>query len=291
MNKYFPKKEVKDLDDLFKDRRKKIKDKFNRLKYVELRLLKIFDHICNKYKIDYSLAFGTLIGAIRHKGFIPWDDDIDVIMTLENYNLFLKHINELPSSVFFQTNKNDKIEMGPPFLAKLRDNYSKVEFGKEYHSGAYMDIFLLDRISSNKFISFFQKIFLILRKFFLTLEKKEDIFKDRIHFLKGLGRTILFLPKVILKKLNFSSHLEIFYSNFFKEKPKDNYYLHMFWFKMVIMKKEDIFPFKKILFEKKLFPIFKNPNPILEYFYGDYLKLPPKEKRIPDHLDLEKIQI
>lgn len=59
------------------------------VKEAELRLLRIFDSYCRENKLRYSLSAGTLLGAVRHKGFIPWDDDIDVVMPVEDYRRFL----------------------------------------------------------------------------------------------------------------------------------------------------------------------------------------------------------
>ena len=60
---------------------------------VLFEMLNVFDSFCRENNIEYSLAYGTLLGAVRHKGFIPWDDDLDVMMTRENYNKFLSSRN------------------------------------------------------------------------------------------------------------------------------------------------------------------------------------------------------
>ena len=65
-----------------------------KLKEEEMRILDYFDDFCEKNKLDYQLSYGTLLGAIRHKGFIPWDDDIDVHMNPEDYLRFLKIIKD-----------------------------------------------------------------------------------------------------------------------------------------------------------------------------------------------------
>ena len=79
------------------------------IQLVMLRLLKIFDKICQEYNLTYWVDAGTLLGAIRHKGFIPWDDDLDVIMPYEDYLKFLKlPATVFPDDVFLQTENTDK---------------------------------------------------------------------------------------------------------------------------------------------------------------------------------------
>ena len=69
---------------------------------VNLKLLKEIDRICRKYKIKYALDSGTLLGAVRHGGFIPWDDDVDVMFTRKNYEMFAKVVRrELPEDMSF----------------------------------------------------------------------------------------------------------------------------------------------------------------------------------------------
>ena len=76
-----------------------------------LYLLQSFDTVCKKHDIDYWLDYGTLLGAIRHQGFIPWDTDTDVGMLRSDYALFLeKGVAELPQDIFFQTPETEPVE-------------------------------------------------------------------------------------------------------------------------------------------------------------------------------------
>ena len=112
---------------------------------TQLRLLNAVDKICSAHGLTYWIDFGTLLGAVRHKGFIPWDDDIDVSMPMADYKKFLEIAEkELPNDIFLQTPKTD-----PAYkqnFAKLRDCYStylehrETDDGK-YHKGIYLDVF------------------------------------------------------------------------------------------------------------------------------------------------------
>ena len=76
-----------------------------RVQQIQVELLKEFDRICRKYNLKYNISFGTLLGAVRHQGFIPWDDDLDIGMTRDNYNKFLKVIqNDLSDKFYYLSN-------------------------------------------------------------------------------------------------------------------------------------------------------------------------------------------
>ena len=86
----------------------------------QLSILKEVDRICRKYNLIYWLDGGTLLGAIRHKGFIPWDDDLDIAMPIDDFEKFKKIVQkELPESLFFQTKETDPST--PHHFAKIRD--------------------------------------------------------------------------------------------------------------------------------------------------------------------------
>ena len=123
------------------------KELFQKLHDVEVELMDELVRICDKHNLTYFLYGGTLLGAVRHKGFIPWDDDIDLIMPRKDYDKFAELCKtELNEKYFYQSYDTDK---GTPFLfAKLRKNNTRVSEekleGKELHEGIYIDIMPLD---------------------------------------------------------------------------------------------------------------------------------------------------
>lgn len=247
-----------------------IKERNEKLKKVELNLLTEFDKICKKHSIKYSLTFGTLLGAVRHKGFIPWDDDIDVMMTREDYNKFLKVANELPKNLFFQNNKTDCFKFDIFMAAKIRDNNSKVEFDKKYHSGAFIDIFVLDKFSSNKIPKSIQKLFYLFLRFVQYREKDDK--------------------KNIFKIIKISKILEKIFIRISANKNYKNFY--WYWLKKsLFLSYNDIFPLREVEFEKKYFSAFRRTSYLLKFLYGDYMKLPPIEKRIGGHANLDNVEI
>ena len=141
----------------YPDERKKGKTSQEQLKFVLVRMLKIFDCICKKYDIDYWLDYGTLLGAIRHKGFIPWDNDIDIGILRADYELFLeKGVRELPKDIFFQNSDTDPGMASFSWLveARLRDRYSNYLDSEKtmgntinWHNGIQLDFFVYDQDS------------------------------------------------------------------------------------------------------------------------------------------------
>lgn len=123
------------------------REELRRMQLIQVDLLKEFDRVCRLYHIKYIIASGTLLGAVRCQGFIPWDDDIDIEMLREDYEAFLKAAErELDQRMFFQDHRTDR---GYPWLyGKLRMNgTSAVRVGQEclkMHSGVFIDVFPRD---------------------------------------------------------------------------------------------------------------------------------------------------
>lgn len=141
-----------------------VNDKINssycgKLQYIrdmELELLREIDRICRRNNIQYFLSGGTMLGAVRHKGFIPWDDDVDIAMLREDYIKFKEVCKtELPHKYQYQsyTNKDgyhyffDKIT--------IKDTYFSTKYSDKFEmlKGISMDIFVFDKTSDNKFFS------------------------------------------------------------------------------------------------------------------------------------------
>lgn len=125
----------------------------NELQEVEFQLLKVFIEFCNKHHLQYFLVEGTALGAVRHQGFIPWDDDLDVGLPREDYNRFIELAKkEFTGDIFLQTYETDPNY--PYNFAKLRDSRTtlveKVFRYCNMNHGVWIDIFPLDGISKKK---------------------------------------------------------------------------------------------------------------------------------------------
>lgn len=223
-----------------------------------LKLLLEFDRICQKHHLTYWLDFGTLLGAVRHQGFIPWDDDLDVSMPKKDYEKFLKiAASELPNEMFLQTKQTDPYALN--FIAKIRDRNSTLidawEEGKEirYHQGICMDIFPAMRIDEKALKNKLFRMFVIASKLTHNRYLRIDT-----------------LTKIFIKAVNaFSSEAgECLVSS-----GETMHYLKP-------VPAAEFFPLKQIEFEGHRFPAPHNSDLYLKQIFGDdYMTLPPKEKR------------
>jgi len=128
-------------------------NKLRQLQLTQLELLKIFDRVCRKYDIKYSLYAGSLLGAVRHQGFIPWDDDLDVCMARSEYDRFIQAWEQEPPEGYVLQNKENAPDFWQSF-SKIRKDHTtfmmyETEKGK-FHTGIFLDIFPIDRIPNGK---------------------------------------------------------------------------------------------------------------------------------------------
>lgn len=168
---------------------------------VELKILENFDSVCKKHNLRYFADSGTLLGAIRHDGFIPWDDDIDVVMLRKDYNKFLKIAKkEFQFPYYVQTGYNEKGYFGG--LIHVRDSNTTAILKKnfpttKYNQGIFIDVFPLDNVIENKFLL---KIQALCKKIlFATLYTKQCLMrKQKIHINKVALVPLALLPQKFL---------------------------------------------------------------------------------------------
>lgn len=244
--------------------------------------------ICDKYKINYWLESGTLLGAVRHGGFIPWDDDVDIGMLREDYERFLQVAkNELPLNFEVKAYQLDE-NIGYNWAKVMDKNSILIEKHELADSigGIYIDIFPYDNYSENSMKRIFkQNKYKHLFKMTLIgeISFRKPLFKP-YNIFKNIMKVIMtFIFKIARKDRHY------FIKKVRKEKQKliipertkyIGYGVDLLYWKN-IFQYDYMFPLKKLKFEKCEFNI---PNKYKEYLselYGkDYMKLPPKEKRV-----------
>ena len=251
---------------------------------VYLEMLYEFDKICKENNLRYDLVGGSLLGAVRHKGFIPWDDDIDVNMPRPDYEKFLSlSLNgklKLPEHREVISNRNNTFARH--YARYIRHD---VKRASEYSSDEDcpfigIDIFVEDGIPNSN-LAFSIQIFKIefWRKMLLiSLSRPNTSSKGKkVAILKNILRPIL-------KKIGsfrIAKHLEKICKKIDFEKADYVAGITGMYGKKEKWSKKDMLPQTYMEFEGDKFPTYKNYDIYLSNLYGDYMKLPPEEKRIP----------
>lgn len=253
------------------------------LKKCEVGILKAFIKVCDTLGLKYYLAEGTLLGAVRHEGFIPWDDDIDVVMPRSDYNRFLAEGQKLlPKHYFIQTRKTDA-EYYFSF-AKLRDcRTTNIEYGikdLDINHGVWIDVFPLDYYPSSILLQklewFKRKCLTLVIRYTTGVYKLvgvRSIHKRLLIQLIRLRYPTLTSALEALDKLNGKHQTGTYVTNHgsrYEEKevvPSDWYGEGTF-----------------LLFEGIRAKVPENFHDLLTHIYGDYMQLPPIEQRKPLHM-------
>jgi len=252
------------------------------LQILELMILKDFIKICEENNLNYYMYAGSLLGAVRHNGFIPWDDDLDVIMFRDDFEKFKK---------IFITSKNDKYELLCNethedyfhLLAKLMIKNTKFEehwvSQVDFHIGINMDIFVLDDLAEGNFKRNYQlKKSFLYNKLLIMSKLKLDDLPPATKLATHTGHYILNLfrikPSTLNRRcLNFlrkyrnpDAEYVFDISSTAEEYPQ-------------IFRRDDFKDIKKIKFEDIEVNIPSGYDNILTSLYGDYMQLPPEEDR------------
>ena len=231
-----------------------------------LEMLVYFDKVCKENSIHYWLSSGTCLGAVRHGGFIPWDDDLDVEMMREDY-LKLEKIFHETDDYILQTWKNDLFYTIS--FAKLRDKHSVVYDSLCQYRGYFIDIFALEYTARP--ISFITSY---LHKFFggHLYNCMKRLKKENRLVLKMIFYFLLLFFIVLKYSCFYTVPLFRLCGKFFKQKKLRHQY--GVGFINNIRNEKEIFPLKYIRFEGYLFPIPHNYDNYLQHLYGNYMKLP-----------------
>lgn len=254
-----------------------------KIQSLQLKIAKEFKRICDNYNISYSLSGGTLLGAVRHSGFIPWDDDFDVEMLRSEYERFLRIApRELGSEYFLETWKTDKHYSLPYAKLMLKGTiYSeKATEHVNIKKGIFIDIFVADFISDKSWLKKVQCN--ICDKLFVILCDKNRY--QNGSFRKGLKKICYdlassLIPLTCLKKL-----LKFFMTIFNKTTAKDtSLFGSCYGSKKEIKSKDFYYNLKEYIFENTNFTGFADYDTYLRSLYGNYMEFPPEKERYNRH--------
>lgn len=251
-------------------------------KQVLLHTLLRFDEFCKQHNIKYSMAYGTALGSIRHKGFIPWDDDIDVLMMRSEYDKFV-----IAWSTYVENNK-DRYEFWPEMdfdshymgsCAKFFDTHTllieRFPKGRIVEYGIFVDIFVMDHIPVDKRVQ---------ENFFKKVKRQCKIVQ---HFQRHLKKWSQLVDKFNLPfptLATVAKQLVKTKSTYNKEKTRlvsvTNDYIRIAPYNGSIYQHEWFQDFIEVDFEGYKLPIVSAYDAMLKSTYGDYMQLPAEEDRV-----------
>jgi len=254
------------------------------LKTIELNIMKIVHEFCEARAIKYFLTYGTLLGAIRHDGFIPWDDDIDIHMTREDYDRFRREFPEWGKErgIVIIDNHTYGNKFPRDIIKVCDDRTLLVENGykNKCQLGVFVDIWPIDKVPET--LSLKDKIAMLRIDVIKRMAQASDLKKSSIQYYRMNWKRKLFVllfghgnPSRLVDKQEqlsrkWNSIEKAQYTSFQANK---RYYLE-----------SELFPPQFHKFEDAQFYIPNNYDSILKKTYGDYMKLPPINEQVPHHI-------
>lgn len=241
---------------------------------VLLSMLKDIDALCRKHDIPYWLTGGSALGAVRHKGFIPWDDDADIGMMREDYERFVSVVHELEDGYIAQNFDLDvRYNVAVPMKVRKKGTYCE-EFNvllknkcKEC-DGLFIDIFVLDHVSENRFKDFIWRV-------------RNGVLMVIITLLENMKMN----PKILKRRFMRNAKK---YGAINAESPLIGYDLTWTFnsfFHPVVYTEESVFPIQYAEFEGTMLPIPKRPKDMLDVEVSpSHMSFPPLKDQVPKHL-------
>lgn len=248
------------------------------LKQIQLDILNNVAQFCDTRNIGYFLAYGTLIGAIRHNGYIPWDDDIDIAMPRPDYDKFINEYHD-DNGVYKVICHSNNSNYGLPFAKVFHTGtvMRETQYIKDEY-GVYIDIFPIDGFKSKKLLRRAQKYRRLLNAKKANWQGNRPLFKKmamamvRIIYIGLPISRILDKIDEICRKGEYESSEIVGYIPTLNSGMKD------------IIDKRLVSRTIKHPFENRIYNIPVGYDLYLRQLYGDYMQLPPVEKRQSTHL-------
>jgi lipopolysaccharide cholinephosphotransferase len=251
-----------------------------KLQQLEAQQLAAFADICERHNLRYYLVGGTLLGAVRHKGFIPWDDDIDVAMPRSDYNRFLDLApRELPPE--FELEIPSRIPKDPYYLTRLRRTNTVYEsaYIRQFElpcTGVWIDVFPLD--DQPRQDSLHQRLdgYLIERHLNRIIRNYHNTGP-----ISAGGGAYLWLARRLPFEFYRRARDKIARRHEGKNLPYWLTYAGVFGYRKETFAKSVFEPPERLTFEGRLYTVPGDYQQWLTRMYGDYMRLPPAEKQVP----------
>lgn len=249
------------------------------LKKIQLGILKYVAEFCERNEICYHLTAGTLLGAVRHRGFIPWDDDIDIAMTRENYDKFIRLFSDPSGKYSFHCVENDKKYCYP--MGKVFDEDTilyEPDSKHGYKIAVYIDVFVWDFLPDN--LKVIKRLY-DKRDFYLRLRALQKSTQHRGCLLRRicvhmLGKLLSAIPSRFFAEAIVRNAKEFRYTDRLN-------YGSLLGYSRLVLDRKLIDSVIKMEFEGELYNVPIGYDECLTAVYGEYMELPSSDNRIPSH--------
>lgn len=246
------------------------------LRSIQMQMMDSIDNFCAKRGLRYFLMYGSLIGAVRHQGYIPWDDDIDIIMPRPDYDVF---VNEYYDENYSVVNR-EKDKKWKLLYSKVCDDRTVMLEDNGLRCGVYVDVFPLDGLSSDEKKAYAHFRYVMQLKLLLRLH----LFAPRMR----LGKDT-FMAALVAKLIHSFVPYGILYKRFYKAIRKFDFENSCYIGDLCAGAMNQVFEAKeyseymKGCFEGHQYRLPVGYDSILRKIYGDYMILPPKSDRVSNH--------
>ena len=252
----------------------------------ELEILKEIDKLCGGNNIEYFIVGGTALGAVRHKGFIPWDDDIDIGMRRAEYEKFLEIApDKLDKKYYLQSPYTDN--KVPYFFAKVRMNDTVfMEYcnrNTKMHHGIYVDVFPFDEVPDDDVLG--RKHFLRVQRLirWFTLKTVKDVSREPENIkqkLRAVVRRIIYVCASVIPIKTITKKLQSEITKYNGTNQQSYTCLNCPKYKGDMVLRERSFPLVECEFEDMTVYMPRNKDEYLRTHYGDYMQLPSENERV-----------
>lgn len=245
-------------------------------KKIQIEILNDIDTFCRRNNLKYSLAYGTLIGAVRHKGFIPWDDDIDIIMPRQDYDKFMREYrNPIYKVLNYQTDARCHT-----VFAEVYDDRTYLIHGRHI-LGVFVDIFSIDGFPVDSQLESYCAEFIKKQK---AVVRKRSIYKNSKEKIKEYASYIIRNILYPRKRSTYIAEFESLYSSHkIDDSPNSGYVEYGCDWHKEVMPSYIFKDYIELPFEGKNYMCIRHYHEYLSRIYGDYMQLPPEDQRVGHH--------
>lgn len=260
---------------------------FDEIKILQLEILRDIDSFCINNGIKYSLAYGTLIGAVRHKGYIPWDDDIDIMMPRKDYERFINTFNGTFKHLTVLSPEINPNYYAP--YANVYDNRTYLTEGCNGHRGMQIgvkiDVFPIDGVSENTQV--YERDMRLIAKLnnIMYIKRITNLLKSGFEFKRVIAVCAYKLLFCLLSYKVLQNRIMSIVNrqNASNSDYVDNIVFNPYIKRRTCFNKSVLESYQRVYFEGFEFNIITDYDSVLKGIYGDYMQLPPVKNRVAHH--------